>query len=56
MQKNTQVIGIWDDHDYGCNDADKTFSKKDIMRDIFLDFINERKDSDRRLERGTGLY
>lgn len=56
MKKTTQVIGVWDDHDYGCNNGDKTFVKKDQVREIFLDFIGEPKDSERRLEKGTGIY
>ena len=49
-------MGIWDDHDYGCNNAGKNFKKKHELREIYLDFIDEPKDSDRRLERGTGIY
>ena len=54
--KTTPIIGVWDDHDYGVNNGDRTFSKKDQVRDIFLDFINEPQDSDRRLEKNTGIY
>ena len=35
------VVGVWDDHDYGINNGDKTFSKKAEMREIYLDFIGE---------------
>ena len=54
--KTTPVIGVWDDHDYGCNNGDKTFPKKHAVREIFLDFIGEPADSDRRVERDTGIY
>src|SRR5207247_4735628 len=27
---------IWDDHDYGWNDADKSFTLKDASRDVFM--------------------
>ena len=41
MLKNTKVVGVWDDHDYGLNDGDKTFTKRDLVRDVFLDFVDE---------------
>jgi alkaline phosphatase D len=31
-------LAIWDDHDYGPNDSDKTFTKKDISLQAFKDF------------------
>ena len=45
----TPVIGVWDDHDYGCNNCDKQFYKKDYMKQVYLDFIDEPLDSDRRI-------
>ncbi len=41
LKQDTPVIGVWDDHDYGCNNGDKTFAKKAGIRDIYLDFIGE---------------
>lgn len=35
------MIGVWDDHDYGKNDAGGEFKGKDVSRDVFLDFIDE---------------
>ena len=29
---------IWDDHDYGCNDADKSFALKETSREVFKKF------------------
>ncbi len=52
----TPVIGVWDDHDIGCNNADKTFSKKKDVRDMFLDFIGEPEGTARRTEKDTGVY
>ena len=43
--KGTKIIGVWDDHDYGINDGNKDFYKKDEMRKIFLDFVDEPLDS-----------
>ena len=56
MKQNTSIIGIWDDHDFGDNNGNKYFSKKDTNRDPFLDFLGEPADSARRLENGTGIF
>jgi alkaline phosphatase D len=52
----TKVIGVWDDHDFGINDGDKTFSQKHFTRDIFLDFIDEPEDSIRRTDRNSSIH
>ncbi len=36
----TPVIGIWDDHDYGMNDGNRTFSKKTASKQQFLQFMD----------------
>lgn len=56
MKKTTHVIGVWGGHDYGVSHGDITFPKKDLMREIYLDFIGESTESPRRLEEGTGIY
>jgi len=33
------IIGIWDDHDYGENDGDKTYPKKKESKALMLDFL-----------------
>ncbi|CAG9324367.1 unnamed protein product [Blepharisma stoltei] len=39
---NTSMIsGVWDDHDYGINDGDKTFSMKNESKQLFLEFLGE---------------
>ena len=43
------VVGVWDDHDYGINNGDKHFEHKEAFRDKFLDYIDEPPDSERRL-------
>lgn len=48
------VIGVWDDHDYGENDADKSYPQKKPSQQLFLDFIGEPKDSPRRTQ--DGIY
>lgn len=56
FRKVTPIIGVWDDHDFGCNNCGKTFSKKDYMKQVYLDFIDEPLDSDRRLADNKGIY
>ena len=56
FRKFTPVIGVWDDHDFGCNNCDKRFWKKDYMKQLYLNFIDEPLDSDRRLANNTGIY
>jgi len=45
----TRVVGVWDDHDYGRNNGGREFVRKDFMRDLYMDFIDEPKNSSRRL-------
>ena len=40
----------------GKNDGGSTFEYKDRNRDIFLDFIGEPYDSERRLQTGSAIY
>jgi alkaline phosphatase D len=42
-----QVVGTWDDHDYGLNDAGKEFEGKADSMQLMLDFVGEPKDSPR---------
>ncbi|EAS04639.2 phosphodiesterase/alkaline phosphatase D-like protein (macronuclear) [Tetrahymena thermophila SB210] len=57
LQSNniTQIIGVWDDHDYGRNDGDKNYKHKHETRQIYLDYIGEPKNSIRRTQPG-GIY
>ena len=47
LQASTPLIAIWDDHDYGENDAGKDYPQKEASRKIMLDFWQEPKDSAR---------
>ncbi|MCB9644217.1 MAG: alkaline phosphatase family protein [Myxococcales bacterium] len=47
------IIGIWDDHDYGENDAGKEYPKKVESQQHFLDFMGEPQDSPRRKQQGV---
>lgn len=53
LVKSTRVIGVWDDHDYGDNDAGKEYAKKRESQQLFLDFIDEPKESPRRQQAGV---
>ena len=48
------LLAVWDDHDYGANDAGKDYPMKAESREIFLDFWEEPEDSDRRTH--DGIY
>ncbi|PIA51121.1 hypothetical protein AQUCO_01100154v1 [Aquilegia coerulea] len=53
LRKKSQVIGTWDDHDYGLNDAGKEFSDKIVNQKLMLDFLDEPQDSPRRKQAGV---
>ena len=48
VRSSSYLLGIWDDHDYGENDAGNEYPRKAESQQIFLDFLGEPKDSDRR--------
>ncbi len=48
------VIGTWDDHDYGDNDACKTYPKKVQSRDLLLSFLDV--DKSRPVYQRDGAY
>ena len=37
---SVQVIGIWDDHDYGVNDGDRNYPKRKESRDLLYRFLD----------------
>lgn len=51
--KNIKVLGTWDDHDYGKNDAGTEFRKKKESQQLFLNFFNVRKTDPRRKRKGV---
>jgi alkaline phosphatase D len=55
MLANTATIGIWDDHDFGENDAGAEYPQKEASRQIMLDYFKVPKDSPRRT-RVDGIY
>ena len=52
--KKYEVIGTWDDHDYGLNDGGFEYSKKDSAQQLFLDFLDVPLNDVRRKQ--EGLY
>ena len=55
LMDKTQVLAVWDDHDYGENDAGKNYPMKQASKNIMLDFWQVPQDSPRRA-REDGLY
>jgi alkaline phosphatase D len=47
------VMAVWDDHDYGKNDAGAEFSAKQMSREVFLEFWQVPDDSERRTHGGV---
>ncbi len=54
LRKSVPTLAIWDDHDYGENDAGKEYPKKAESRLIFFDFWKVPKNSPRR--KRPGIY
>ena len=46
------IIGTWDDHDYGRNDAGKEYPFKKESQQLALDFLQEPTNSPRRTQQG----
>lgn len=53
LRTSTPIIGIWDDHDYGANDGDKNYPKKDESKALMLDFLDVPKNADVRKRPGA---
>jgi alkaline phosphatase D len=53
LRDTTPLVAMWDDHDYGENDAGAEFPMKDESRRVFLDFWREPADSPRRERDGV---
>jgi len=53
LNSNSTVIGTWDDHDYGLNDAGKEWEKKDEAQQILFDFLGIPKEDTLRDQKGV---
>ena len=47
LNEKTHYLAVWDDHDYGANDAGREYPKKEQSKNIFLDFWSEPQGSER---------
>tara|TARA_R110002012_G_scaffold265632_2_gene449038 strand:- start:1258 stop:2202 length:945 start_codon:yes stop_codon:yes gene_type:complete len=52
LKLNVPIIGTWDDHDYGRNNAGKHYSQKEKSMQLALDFLDEPENSSRREQQG----
>ena len=53
LRAKTPVMGIWDDHDYGHNDAGGEWEHKVAAQKAFHDFYGTAADSPRRMQKGV---
>ncbi|MEN8247777.1 MAG: alkaline phosphatase D family protein [Bacteroidota bacterium] len=53
LLNTSKIIGIWDDHDYGVNDAGKFYSKKEESKELLLDFLDVANDDQVRSHSGA---
>jgi alkaline phosphatase D len=54
LRENVPSLAIWDDHDYGANDGNRTFAFKAQAKALFMSFWNVPLDSPR--AKRAGLY
>jgi len=54
LTRTSHVLATWDDHDFGANDAGKTYPERIYSQRAFLDAFNEPEDTPRR--RTPGVY
>lgn len=51
--ENIDVLGTWDDHDYGLNDGGKEYTQKAASQQLLLDFLDVDKNDPRRKQEGV---
>eukprot|EP01017_Pseudomicrothorax_dubius_P024458 TRINITY_DN2599_c0_g1_i3.p1 TRINITY_DN2599_c0_g1~~TRINITY_DN2599_c0_g1_i3.p1 ORF type:complete len:241 (-),score=36.76 TRINITY_DN2599_c0_g1_i3:36-758(-) len=54
LRTGTPILGVWDDHDFGINNGGGNFEGKELMRQQWLDFLDEPLSSLRRSR--SGMY
>jgi alkaline phosphatase D len=52
MREHAPMLGTWDDHDYGANDAGEEFYLKEQSQQVFLDFFGFSEDDPIRQQEG----
>lgn len=53
LRRKAQIIGTWDDHDYGLDDSGKELIEKNTSQKLLLDFLDEPIGSARRIQEGV---
>lgn len=53
LRQSCPVLGTWDDHDFGANDAGSDFARKRESQQVFLDFFGVPHDDARRRQEGV---
>ena len=53
LARETKIVGTWDDHDFGFNNAGAEWEQKPFAQRVFLDFLGEPLDSPRRERAGV---
>lgn len=53
LRSEMPVIGVWDDHDYGKNDAGKEYKYREESQQLFLDFFDVSEEDARRERKGV---
>ena len=53
VRKTCRVIGTWDDHDYGADDAGAEYPRKRESQQLFLDFLQVPPEDPRRTREGV---
>jgi alkaline phosphatase D len=53
LRQTCPIIGTWDDHDYGKNDAGVEYPKKKEAQELFHDFFDTPRDSPKRSQEGV---
>lgn len=54
LRQGTEILAVWDDHDFGVNDGGREWERKDEFERAFLDFFEVPEDHPRRQR--PGIY
>lgn len=54
FKQQVPMTGIWDDHDYGMNDGNRTYSQKEQAKEQFMQFMD--MDSEHAVSQHQGIY
>jgi alkaline phosphatase D len=54
LRRTVPIVAVWDDHDYGANDAGREYPRKRESQQVFLDFFGIAADAPLRTQ--AGIY